>query len=108
MVNGIMSRSYLERSSQNIASFVSSMDRIIALTVTIQKEFFTQLYKDHPDFRNELNTLLWPQDPLNDLQMAASQFRNAVSIWGATRDSLKEPYVGEMQLLVAWTRVKLN
>jgi hypothetical protein len=108
LANAALQSNPYDRSAHFITAFVKQLDELRDLTVTLNETLFDELYKENPEYPIELNLLVWPQKPLLDFQLAASQFRNCMFIWGTSLEWVKESDVQELRLLVGWTRTSFE
>jgi hypothetical protein len=73
------------------------MARVQQLSIELQEELFTALYKAYPDYRIELNNLVFPAEPPTYFVDGAKEFRNALTVWNDHKGSLdpvsRQPFV---------------
>lgn len=77
-----------DRPGENIAPMVERLLRIEALTADFRRDLFEVLYNQYPDYRIELNGLLFPSESPANFEGGAKNFRNALIVWNEHRDKL--------------------
>jgi hypothetical protein len=75
-----LNKSPWDRPGEDIAPYIKRMDDIVDGTATLRRLLYDDLYKDNPDFRIELNGLLFPIEPFINFQTGAVEFRNGLSV----------------------------
>ena len=78
-----------DRPGEDIAPMIERLQHIEALTTDFRRDLFEVLYRDYPDYRIELNKLLFPQEPPSNFQGGAKNFANALVVWKDHRDGLE-------------------
>jgi hypothetical protein len=77
----LVNRSPWDRPGENVQPFLEQLHRVANDTEILQTTLFESLYKDYPDYRIELNTLLFPMDDIVNFREATKDFQNGLSVW---------------------------
>lgn len=72
---------------QSAQSFIERLDKISLDVAAIQTLLFEDLYRDYPDYREELNSLLFPMDDFGKFREGTTGFRDGLSVWVALKNS---------------------
>jgi hypothetical protein len=78
-----------DRPGENLDPMIDKMLRIEALSADFKRDLFEVLYRDNPEYRIELNSLLFPAGPPQSFEGAAKSFRNALAVWREHRDAIQ-------------------
>jgi hypothetical protein len=68
---------------------IDRMLTIEALTADLRRDLFEELYKEYPDFRAEINNLIFPFEPPAYFENGAKNFKNALTVWNEHRNGLE-------------------
>lgn len=88
MAETAINKSPWDRPGEDLAPMIDRMAYIEAVTTDFRRDLFEVLYKDYPDYRIELNNLLFPAVPAANFGNGAKGFHNALVVWNEHRDSL--------------------
>jgi len=93
-----------DRPGENIAPYVKRMDEIAQLTVKMHIELYDQIVDKEREYRQEVNSILFPKDPFTEFQIAANDFRNGLDVWMKARDTIDPSARGNLERLVMSSR----
>jgi hypothetical protein len=88
MAETAINKSPWDRPGEDLAPMIDRLAYIEAVTTDFRRDLFEVLYRDYPDYRIELNNLLFPQVPAANFGGGAKGFHNALVVWSEHRDSL--------------------
>jgi hypothetical protein len=93
-----------DRPGENIEPYVKRMDEIAQLTVKMHIELYDQIVDKEREYRQEVNSILFPKDPFTEFQIAANDFRNGLDVWMKARDTIDPSARGNLERLVMSSR----
>jgi hypothetical protein len=71
-------------------SYVSALDEIETKSAQIDAILYDDLLAHERDYRQEMNAILFPKDPLVKFRAAARDYRNGLAAWIALRDTVQD------------------
>lgn len=71
-------------------SYVIALDGIQTAAKNMDALLYDDLLAKERDYRDELNAILFPKDPLNNFTIAAGEYRNGIAVWIKLRDIVNE------------------
>ena len=89
MAEVAINQSPWDRPGEDVAPMIERLERIEAVTQDFRRDLFEVLYKKHPDYREELNKLLFPIEASANFQGGAKNFANALVVWNKHRGALE-------------------
>jgi hypothetical protein len=78
-----------DRPNEDIGPMIDRILRIEALTADLRRDLFEELYKQYPDYRVEINSLIFPYEPPAYFEKGAKNFQNALIVWNEHRGKLE-------------------
>ena len=93
MAEAAINQSPWDRPGEDLTSMIDRLRKIGVVSLEFRQDLFNALYKAHPDYRVELNNLLFPAEPPTNFQIGAQNFTNALVVWSKHRDSLAGFYL---------------
>ena len=75
-----------ERPGENMQPYIDRLDQISGLRSKMFTALYDQLIDKEREYRVEMNAILFPQEPINNLRVGAQAFRDGLSVWGKMRD----------------------
>jgi hypothetical protein len=90
MAETAINKSPWDRPGEDLAPMIDRLSNIEAVATDFRRDLFEVLYRDYPDYRIELNNLLFPPGPIANFQVGAKDFHNALVVWSEHRNGLGE------------------
>jgi hypothetical protein len=100
-----INKSPWDRPGEDTAPYIKRMDDILSEISKLRYSLYDDLYKDNPDYRIELNALLYPIEPFLNFQSGAADFRVGLGSWSALNNTLDPSKREDLSRLVGATRM---
>jgi len=97
-----------DRPGEDTAPYLTRMDDIVNETIDLHRSLYDDLYNNNPDYRIELNSLLFPTEDFVNFQKGASDFRNGLAMWSTLNSALPMSTRNDFQRLVNATRMEFG
>jgi hypothetical protein len=91
---------YLFNRPNEAQLYLQRMDEIKAIAAKIEASLYDDMLANEREYRQEMNAILFPKDPLIKFRVAVDAYRNGISVWIKMRNSEDEK-VRELQQLVS-------
>jgi hypothetical protein len=104
MAETAINKSPWDRPGEDLAPMIDRMQHAEALAADFKRDLFETLYSQYPDYRIELNNLLFPIVAPVNFEGGAKNFRNALVVWREHRDALDGTQRQEFVTLVGTAR----
>jgi len=104
MAETAINKSPWDRPGEDLAPMIDRLAYIEAMTTDFRRDLFELLFRDYPDYRIELNNLIFPAAPPANFGGGAKNFQNALIVWREHRDSLDGSQRQEFVTLVGTAR----
>lgn len=103
-----INKSPWDRPGEDLTPYLKRMDDIANLTVKMHIALYDEIVDKEREYRVEVNAVLFPKDPFTNFQIGANEFRNGLSVWMTTRDSIDNSARDNLLKLVMASRMSFG
>lgn len=100
-----INRSPWDRPGEDLAPFIKRMEEIASLTVKMHVALYDEVVDKEREYRVEVNSILFPKEAFTQFQTTANEFRNGLSVWMKTRDTVEPSERHNLLMLVMASRM---
>ena len=97
----VMLGGYLWSRPNEAQLYLQRMDEIKAISAKIEASLYDDMLANEREYREEMNAILFPKDPLIKFRAAAEEYRNGLSVWISMRNSDDDKRQALQQLVAA-------
>jgi hypothetical protein len=101
----LLAKCAIESQDDDPTRCIETMQRVEALSMDARRDLFDVLFKDYPDYRIELNSLLFPIAPISFFAVGAQGYRKGLEVWGEHRGGINGNGRQKIMDWMAYTRM---